>query len=84
MSRGMHRHRRIRLDNLAQTKIDTRAAKAPGKRKARVRKDARVIAKIKATKSGTGYAAEVQSWLSARVGKPFSKITADEIAKAIA
>jgi hypothetical protein len=84
MSRGMHRHRRIRLDNLRQTKLDTRAAKAPAKRKARVRKDVRVIAKIKATKAGTGYAAEVQSWLSARLGKPFSKITADEIAKAIA
>ena len=84
MARGMHRHRRIRLDNLAQTKIDTRKAKAPGKVRARTLRDARVIAKIKATKSGTGYAAEIQSWLSRKIDKPFSRITADEIAKTIA
>ncbi len=84
MARGMHRHRRIRLDNLQQTKIDTRAHKRPGKVKARTRRDARVIAKIKATKGGVGYAAEVQSWLSRRLDKPFTKITAEEIAQAIA
>ena len=79
MARGMHRHRRIRLDNLAATKIETRRAAAPGKAKARVRRDARVIAKIKATKTGVGYAAEVQSWLARRLDKPFAKITAAEI-----
>jgi hypothetical protein len=84
MARGMHRHRRIRLDNLRETKLDTRARKRPGKVKARARRDARVIAKIKGTKGGVGYAAEVQSWLARRLDKPFSKITADEIAQAIA
>jgi hypothetical protein len=84
MARGMHRHRRIRLDNLRQTKIETRTGSAPGKARARKRRDARIIAKIRATKAGTGYAPEVQSWLSARVGKAFSRISADEIASAIA
>ncbi len=84
MARGMHRHRNIRLTNLAQTKIDTRAAKRPGKIKARDRRAARIIAKIKATKSGTGFSGEVQSWLSAKLDKPFTKITADEIKLAIA
>jgi hypothetical protein len=84
MARGMHRHRSIRLNNLRQTRLTTRAAKAPGKAKARVRRDANVIAKIKATKAGTGYSAEVQSWLSQQLDKPFSKITADEIKQAIA
>lgn len=84
MARGMHRHRRIRLDNLAQTQIDTRTHKAPAKRKARTRRDARVIAKLKATKAGVGYSAEVQSWLAARTGRAFSRLSADEIAKAIA
>lgn len=84
MSRGMHRHRRIRLDNLAQTKIDTRKAKAPAKRRARTLRDARVIAKIKATKAGTGYSPEVQSWLAARTGRAFSRLSAEDIAKAIA
>lgn len=84
MARGMHRHRSIRLKNLRQTRLDTRKANAPGKAKAAVRRDARVIAKIKATKAGTGYSAEVQSWLSRKLDKPFTKITADQIKQAIA
>lgn len=84
MSRGMHRHRSIRLKNLRQTRIDTRKAKAPGKVKATVRRNARVIAKIKATKAGVGYSAEVQSWLSRKLDKPFGKISADDIKLAIA
>jgi hypothetical protein len=80
----MHRHRSIRLANLRQTRIDTRKSKAPGKVKATVRRDARVIAKIKATKAGTGYSAEVQSWLSRKLDKPFGKITAEQIKLAIA
>jgi hypothetical protein len=84
MSRGMHRHRSIRLKNLRQTRLDTRAAKAPGKVKATVRRNARVIAKIKATKPGVGYGAEVQSWLSRKLDKPFGKITAEDIKQAIA
>ncbi|HEX3135130.1 MAG TPA: hypothetical protein VHX44_16315 [Planctomycetota bacterium] len=84
MSRGMHRHRSIRLKNLRQTRIDTRKGNAPAKAKAAVRRDARVIAKIKATKAGTGYSAEVQSWLARKLDKPFGKITAEQIKQAIA
>jgi hypothetical protein len=84
MSRGMHRHRHIRLTNLRKHRLATRAAKASSKVKARVRRDTRIVAKIKATKSGTGYSAEVQSWLSVKLEKPFSKITAAEIQQAIA
>ena len=84
MSRGMHRHRSIRLNNLRQTRIDTRKANAPGKLKAGVRRDARMVAKIKVTTPGTGYSSEVQSWLSRKLDKPFGKITADEIKQAVA
>jgi hypothetical protein len=84
MARGMHRHRNIRLTNLRSTRKSTRAANAPSKTKARTRRDANIIAKIKATKSGSGYSAEVQSWLSRQLDKPFTKITADEIKQAIA
>jgi hypothetical protein len=80
MARGMHRHRKIRLANLAATKIATRRAKAPGKLGARARRAARIVAKIKATPAGSGYSAEIQSWLSAMLKKPFSRISADEIA----
>ncbi len=84
MARGMHRHRRIRLDNLAATRISTRASNAPAKVKAAVRRDARVIAKIKATPDGVSLSPEVQSWLSRQVGKAFAKITAADIAAVIA
>lgn len=83
MARGMHRHRKIRLANLAATKIATRRAKAPAKRGARARRDERIIAKIKATPKGVGYSAEVQSWLAQRLDKPFTRITAAEIATAV-
>lgn len=79
MARGMHCHRNIRLTNLRKTKAETRARKRPGKIKARTRRDANIVAKIKAAKPETGFSAEVQSWLSDQLDKPFSKITTDEI-----
>lgn len=79
MARGMHRHRSIRRENLAAHKIETRKRKAPAKSKARDRRDVRIMAKIKATPAGTAYAPDVQSWLAARLDKPATKITADDI-----
>lgn len=79
MSRGMHRHRSIRRANLAAHKIATRARKAPAKAAARVRREARVIAKIKSTPAGVAYSPEVQSWLAVRLDKAASKITAADI-----
>lgn len=79
MARGMHCHRNIRLTNLRKTKAETRARKRPGKIKARTRRDANIIAKIKAAKPANGYSAEVQSWLSTKLDKPFTSISADEI-----
>jgi len=75
----MHCHRNIRLTNLAKTKIETRERKRPGKLKARARRDVTIIAKIKAAKPEAGYSAEVKSWLSRQLDKPFAKITAEEI-----
>lgn len=84
MARGMHCHRNIRLTNLRKTKDETRARKRPGKIKARVRRDANIVAKIKAAKPDNGYSPEVQSWLSLKIGKPFTSISADDIKSAIA
>lgn len=84
MSRGMHRHRSIRRANLAAHKIATKARKAPAKASARVRREARVIAKIKATPAGTAYSAEVQSWLAVRLEKAASKITPADIKSVLA
>ena len=80
MARGMHRHRSIRRENLAAHKIATRKRKAPGKVKARDRRDARIVAKIKATPAGLAYAPEVQSWIALQLGKPAAKATAADIA----
>jgi hypothetical protein len=84
MARGMHRHRKIRLARLAEHKISTRHRKAPHKVKARSGRDGRIIAKIKSSVPANGYSPEVQSWLSRKIGKPFSKLTPAEIAKATA
>ncbi len=84
MSRGMHRHRSIRRANLAAHKISTRKRKAPAKASARVRREANIIAKIKATPAGTPYAPEVQNWLSARLEKSVCKITAADVKSVLA
>lgn len=79
MSRGMHRHRSIRLTNLRATRIATRKANAPAKSKAADRRAARHrIALTNAT--GTDLNPAVKSWVAKQVGKPFSKVTAEEIA----
>ena len=84
MARGMHRHRKIRLARLAEHKISTRHRKAPHKVSARVNREQRIIAKIKAHTGTAGHSGEVQSWLSLKTGKAFSKLTPADIAKAIA
>lgn len=84
MARGMHCHRNIRLTNLRAHRKATRAAGAPGKIKARVRRDARIIAKIKAAAAGQVHSPEVQSWLAARTGKAYTRLSAADIAAAIA
>lgn len=84
MARAMHCHRNIRLTNLRAHRKATRAAKAPGKLKARVRQAARIVAKIKATPAGSIHSPEVQSWLAATTGKAYTRLTQDEIAAAIA
>ena len=79
MSRPMHRHRAIRLGNLRAHRIELRASKAPAKFKAGVRRDARIVAKIKATAPGVPYSPEVQSWIAVQLGKPTYKASVEEI-----
>jgi len=80
----MHRHRAIRLGNLRAHRTNLRASKAPAKHKANVRRDARIVAKIKSTAAGVPYSAEVQSWIAEQLGKPTYKASPDEIAALIA
>lgn len=84
MSRGQHRFRHIRLTRLAASKIETHKVNAPIKAKALVRRDAAALAKIKAQlAAASGISADMQSWLSRQIGRPFSKLTAEEISAVV-
>ena len=72
---GVHRsaiRERDRLDAIA-----TKAVNSVRKDKERVRRDARLIAKIKA--GSLPYGPAIMSWASRQLGKPASRITQDEI-----
>ena len=72
---GIHRshlRRRVRSD-AAEQKAKNRVVKA----KERVRRDARVIEKLKAR--SLPYTPAVMSWLSRRLGKPSSRITPQDV-----
>lgn len=82
MSRGMHRHRMIRLRNLAATKIATRAANAPAKRSETARRDARMRTALKAAK-GKDLNPAIVSWACAQLNKQWRQVTEADL-KALA
>jgi L-rhamnose isomerase len=69
--------RKVRLDSRRANQKITRRFNGVGKQTERVRREARIIAKIKASKGD--FAPEVKSWISAQLGKRFAVITDDEI-----
>lgn len=75
--------RKVRLDSRRDNQKITRNKNSFHKRKERTRRAERIIAKIKASNDGD-YSPEVQSWLSQELGKPASKITADDVKQLIA
>lgn len=75
--------RKTRLDSRRENQKITRTTNSRQKREERARRDERIIAQIKACKTDS-YSGEVNSWLSRQLGKPSSKITADEIKQLIA
>jgi hypothetical protein len=80
MARGQHRHRMIRLRNLAQTKKDTRAANAPAKRKAAANRDARMAEAIKAAKGSKDLNPTVVSWACRQLNKEWRQVTLEDLA----
>lgn len=82
MACGMHRHRMIRLANLAKTKLETRAANGPAKRKASAHRDARMQAAIKAGK-GKDLHPAVVSWACRELNKQWRQVSEAEL-KALA
>ena len=83
MARGQHRFRQVRLDSTAARKKQTRRENAPAKAAERERRDARIIAKIKATKGGD-YAPEVKSWITARLEKQWRQVKPEDIKALVA
>ena len=78
MARPQNRFRQVRLDSTRDRKLQTRSDNAPRKVAERERRDARIIAKIKATKGGD-YAPEVKSWITARTGKLWRQVKPADI-----
>lgn len=75
--------RKVRLDSRRDNQKITRNKNSKQKREERARRTDRIIAKIKATTDGN-YSPEVNSWISQQLGKPSSKVTADEVKQLIA
>ncbi|MFH0980089.1 MAG: hypothetical protein V2A79_00935 [Planctomycetota bacterium] len=71
-------HRRLRLDQRQADAIKQKLANAPRKHGERVRRDARMMETVK--RGSLPYTPDVMSWLSRKLDKPSSKITADDIA----
>lgn len=77
---GIHRSaiRRQRRTDAAETKVENRFVKT----KERVRRDARMLEKIKG--GDLPYTPPVMSWLSREIGKRSTLITTDDIKSLIA
>ncbi|MCP4593371.1 MAG: hypothetical protein GY842_21760, partial [bacterium] len=68
----------LRLSTRARRAAETKLANAQVKRRERGRRDQRMLA---AVQSGTlPYTPDVMSWLSRRLDKPSTRITAEDIA----
>ncbi len=83
MSRAMHRHRHIRLTTTRQILAETRIRKRPAKLKERARRDAKIVAAIKAAKGGD-YSPAVKSWVTAQLDKQWRQVTKEDIKTLIA
>ncbi len=83
MARAQHRFRQVRLDSTRAILKQIRVDNKPRKVAERVRRDARIVAQIKATK-GDDYSPAVKSWITARVGKLWRQVKPDDIKALVA
>jgi hypothetical protein len=82
MSRGVHRHRMLRIRSLARIKQETRASNAPAKRSASALRDDRMRSVLKAAK-GKDVNPAVVSWVCRQLDKQWRQVT-DADLKALA
>jgi len=84
MACGRHRYRHRRREGEKKNRAVVKAYNAPSTVKETARRDVRVKALIKAQlAAGKPLSATAQSWVARQVGRPFTKLTAEQIAKAI-
>lgn len=85
MARGQHRFRNLRLKGEQKIQASTKAYNAPLTRKESARRDVRIKALAKAQlDAGKPLSATAQSWVSRQAGRPFTKLTAEQVAKTLA
>lgn len=71
--------RRRRLAHTASVRQAKRLNNGPAKRAEKVRRDERIIAKLRAMPADGSMAPEVASWVAAKLGKPAAKATPEQI-----
>lgn len=84
MARGQHRFRHLRLLGEKKIQATAKAFNAPLTVKETARRDVRMKELIKKQlAAGKPLSAPAQSWVSRQVGRPFTKLTAEQVAKTI-
>lgn len=68
---------RVRYDRMRDKQAVSRTRNGHEKRKERANRDARIVRLIKAGKFP--YTPAVQSWISVRLGIPFSRVTEEQV-----
>lgn len=76
--------RKVRLDSRRANQQLTRLRNGVGKQKERVRREERILARLKSDPERARQNPAVQSWLSARLGKRYRQITDEDIKRVTA
>ena len=84
MARGQHRFRHLRLLGEKKIQATSKAYNAPLTVKETARRDVRLKELVKKQlAAGKPLSATAQSWVSRQAGRPFTKLTAEQVAKTI-
>lgn len=84
MARGQHRFRNIRLQGEKKIQASAKEYNAPLTVKESARRDVRLKALVKSQlAAGKPLSANAQSWVSRQAGRPFTKLTAEQVAKTV-
>ena len=84
MARGQHRFRNKRLQGEKKIQASAKEYNAPLSVKETARRDVRLKALVKSQlAAGKPLSAAAQSWVSRQAGRPFTKLTAEQVAKTV-